>query len=117
MQKFSTRIIMFLVIACVTAYIGIFIGRVSLDSPFNKEHSTTNDDAVRSEDFLININTADVNSLMDLPGMYQELANEIIQYRNRYGGFIAPKELLNLENMTDDIYNQLMPYITLGGKQ
>lgn len=118
MQKISSKIIILLTIACVAAYIGIFIGRVSVDNPFHKDSLTPVENGnSTSERFFININTADANTLMELPGMYQELADEIIKYRNQFGKFISETELMYLEHMTDDIYNQLKGYITLGGTQ
>lgn len=116
MQKISSKIILFLTIACVAAYIGIFIGRVSVNNPFQKDSPAPNhNDIDSSESFLININTADANTLMELPGISQELANEIVTYRIQFGRFVSKTELIYLEYMTDDIYNQIKDYITLGG--
>ena len=114
MQKIATKIILIVTIICVSAYIGIFIGRVSVSSPFESKSNVVTPDNDR---FTINLNTADFNTLMDLPGMDAVLAKEIISYRQTYGEFISVKELQNLPHMTDTLYTQIKDLVHIGGTQ
>jgi competence protein ComEA len=47
----------------------------------------------------ININQADKDALMSLPGIGEKLAGRIIEYRSRHGGFREPEELKNIKGI------------------
>ena len=66
-----------------------------------------------SELLLVDINTADQEQLMILPGMTEELAEQIISLRENIGRFTDPYELLYCEEMTSERYNSLIDWITL----
>lgn len=118
MQKLGSNIIMIVTVICIAAYIGVFIGRISSDSSFSKDTTKTETNThAETTEYTLNINTADLEELMKLPGMNKALAEEIITYRQIIGNFIAIKELQNLEFMTDEIYFQIKDYLQTGGTQ
>ena len=61
---------------------------------------------------VINVNTADLDVLVCLPGMSRELAQAIISYRQSNGYFNNIGELLKLPDMTRDTFKQIAPLLT-----
>ena len=53
------------------------------------------------------INKADRNTLMDLPGIGEKLAQRIIEYRQQQGGFKDIEELKNIKGVSDYKYEKL----------
>ncbi len=60
----------------------------------------------------VNLNTADLKELMQLPGIGEKRAVEIIRLREEKGGFRLPEEILEIsgisENLLDKIYDQVI---------
>lgn len=71
---------------------------------------------VRSEHFLpglVNINTARKEVLLSLPGMTEEVADDILDYRQNQGGFQTLGELLTLPSVTDELFQQIVDWLTV----
>lgn len=49
----------------------------------------------------IDLNRADKDALMGVPGIGQKLSQRIIEYRNRYGAFKLIDELKKIKGITD----------------
>ncbi len=64
---------------------------------------------------LVNINTADAETLMGLPGIGEVKAAAIIAYREEHGPFQYPEELLNVSGIGEGILEDLLDYVTTGG--
>ena len=62
---------------------------------------------------LVDLNTADAEALQSLPGIGEELARRIIEYRTAHGGFQDPSELLNIEGIGDKTYGELFDLVTV----
>lgn len=60
----------------------------------------------------ININTADSLTLIQLPGIGGYFAKQIIEYRNKLGGYSNPEQLLDIHNFDTDKYEGLKDLIT-----
>ena len=69
--------------------------------------------AVTAEIEIIDLNTADAETLQTLPGIGEELARRILEYRTQQGGFHDPSELLNIEGIGDKTYAELIAHITV----
>lgn len=99
--------------------LGIFIGRNLLPnyymphySPLGSSQETTDP---TSEPGKININTADQEQLMQLPGIGETIAQRIIDYRKSYGDFQSLEDLTNVEGIGQGTLDKIYPYITTGG--
>lgn len=62
---------------------------------------------------LININTADANQLMSLPGIGESKANSIIEYRNANGKFKLIEDLMNIPGIKEGLFNQISSKIII----
>jgi len=63
---------------------------------------------------LVNINTADADALMSLPGIGEVKAAAIIAYRETYGPFTSIEALLNVKGIGQSTLEGLQEHITLG---
>lgn len=63
----------------------------------------------------VNVNTADLAALMDLPGIGEVLAQRIIDYRKAHGAFQHPEELTNVSGIGEKRLAAILDYITVGG--
>lgn len=65
--------------------------------------------------FRININTAEAEKLSLLPGIDNELAQRIIEYREIHGNFTTLQELGNVKGIGNKTLNNIEQMITVGG--
>lgn len=65
--------------------------------------------------FPIDINRADKDMLLELPGIGEVLAERIVAYRNRHGSFTNVEELLQVEGMGIKKLDDIWDLITIGG--
>lgn len=66
-----------------------------------------------SDSKRININEADIEELMLLPGIGETKAKEIIMYRETYGYFDTIEDILNVPGIGDATFNQLRDKIAI----
>ena len=65
----------------------------------------------------ININTANLEELQQLPGIGETLALRIIAYREEHGDFKSISELTNVSGIGLERLDKIMDHITIGGSQ
>lgn len=63
----------------------------------------------------VNINTADIAQLAQLPGIGEVLARRIVDYRNAHGSFTAVEQLTNVEGIGEGKLEAILEQITIGG--
>jgi len=61
----------------------------------------------------VNINTATVEQLMDLPGIGPALAGRIIEYRSLYGAFLFPEDLQKVKGIGAGKYEKIKDFIVI----
>lgn len=61
----------------------------------------------------ISVNAAGLEEFVDLPGIGPVLADRIIKYRLRKGGFESLEELKNVKGVGDKVFEKILPYIML----
>lgn len=59
----------------------------------------------------LNLNTATVEDLMQLPGVGEVLARRIIEYRERHGPFRRPEEIIIIEGFSERKYRAIAKLI------
>jgi len=62
---------------------------------------------------LVNINTADINELMTLPGIGEYKARNIVDYRNSNGSFGSIEDIKQVEGIKDGVYTQIQNLICI----
>lgn len=63
----------------------------------------------------VNINSATAQQLSELPGVGAKLAQRIVEYRQKAGGFKTPQELMNVQGVGEKNFARLQPHLTVGG--
>jgi len=61
----------------------------------------------------IDINTASLEELENLPGIGKSLAARIIAHREKYGRFRRPEHLIIVRGISDHRFRQIRPFITV----
>lgn len=62
---------------------------------------------------LVNINTADKAQLMTLSGIGESRAEAIIQYREEYGGFQKPEDIMKVSGIKEAAFQRIKDSITV----
>jgi competence protein ComEA len=62
----------------------------------------------------INLNTASVTELMQLPRIGARTAERILAFRKQHGGFQRPEELMNVKGIGEKRFLQLRPHVLAG---
>lgn len=61
----------------------------------------------------LNINTATVDELGEVPGMGMDLAKNIVVYRNEHGPFASVDDLLKVKGMDKEKLDAVRMYLTV----
>ena len=75
---------------------------------------TVNESVSESTEFRININTADSDTLMMLPGVGKTRAEAIIEYRESVARFNTTEEIMNVSGIGESTYNKFKDRISVG---
>ena len=61
----------------------------------------------------INLNTASLEQLMEIPGIGESKAKAIINYRDTNGGFSSIEEVMNIEGIKEGVFAKMKEYIVV----
>jgi len=89
-----------------------------LASPAQAQTARTKtvDQAAAKSTVQVNLNTATVADLQELPGIGAKVAARIVEYRQKQGPFKRIEELMNVQGIGEKSFLKLRPQITVGGK-
>lgn len=62
----------------------------------------------------VDINAADAETLMGVPGIGKSLAQRIVDFRQRNGAFAKIDDLLKVQGIGEKSLERLRPYLTVG---
>lgn len=62
---------------------------------------------------LININTADKEELTSLYGIGEKRAEDIIEFRKTHGRFVTKEDLMRIDGISREMYEQIEEFITV----
>jgi len=68
---------------------------------------------VSGDSVLIDVNTAGVGLLMELPGVGEVMAQRIVAYRQEHGPFACAEDLLAVKGIGPSTLEKLLPAIAL----
>lgn len=111
-------IILAVTLVFVSFTAGFFVGRNTVKGSFTVETQTiipNNDDSEKDDPtaYLININTADIETLAELPYIGNVIAQRIVDYREANGDFESIEDIKNVSGIGDSIYNEIYRFITV----
>jgi len=64
----------------------------------------------------LNLNTATLDQLEDLPGIGRATAERILEYRQKQGGFKKIEELMNVRGIGEKAFLKLKPLVMVTAK-
>lgn len=64
-------------------------------------------------DGKVDLNTADVDELMEIPGIGEAKARSILAYRSEHGGFRSTEDVMNITGIKEGLYAKMKDYITV----
>ena len=109
--------------ACLLLCFGFFFGtnqitrgvRIQSDAS-SQSPAVSNEHLLVSEGELrVDLNKADKDALVRLPGIGEVLAQRILDYRAAYGNFHSVQELTKVEGIGEKTLAKLLNYITVEG--
>ncbi|MBX2930695.1 MAG: helix-hairpin-helix domain-containing protein [Chitinophagaceae bacterium] len=62
---------------------------------------------------VVDINTATPQQFWQIPQIGKSFPYRIVQYREKLGGFLQLQQVKEVYGMTDSVYNNILPYLTL----
>lgn len=65
----------------------------------------------------LDLNTATAEELAELPGIGEELARRIVEYRAEQGAFASVEELMEVSGIGEGRFAALEGWITVGGEE
>ena len=112
-MKKGTTVFLLVFICFICIMTGVFIGRTTSSNYYMTTPSTETPRQATSG--LLDINTATVADLTDLPGIGEVIAQRILDYRNQNGPFTSIDDLVLVEGVGEKRMDAIREFITVGG--
>jgi competence protein ComEA len=82
-------------------------------SPNADQTGTQSQQTTQSAGTLVNLNTATQAELEKLPGVGPAMAKQILEYRQKNGGFKKIEELMNVKGIGEKFFLKLKTLVTI----
>ena len=92
---------------------GMFVGRNTQPTSAPSAAQMSTAAVTEPGQTLLNLNTADIWQLQEIPGIGEILARRIVEYRRAHGGFSSVQQLLDVDGIGLAKLNTIMEYICL----
>ncbi|MDO9576289.1 MAG: ComEA family DNA-binding protein [Candidatus Cloacimonadales bacterium] len=117
MSKIGNKksILTIIILALVLVIIIVLVNGFQKISQTKKELQKSTVPTEQEEITKININNADIDNLIKLPGIGQTKAKAIIDYRENIGEFKSLKELTNVKGIGEKNFVKMLPYLKMIG--
>ena len=66
---------------------------------------------------LVDINRAEVEAWMTLPGIGEKRARQLVNYREKLGGFLSVDQVAQMYNLPDSVFQSIRPLLTLESRE
>ena len=115
-MKNGGKALLLLCVISLALVLGMFVGK-NLQSgyamlPVNSADAA---DHFEAQDYRLDINSATKVQLMELPGIGEQIAERIIDYRMENGPYSATDDLLNVEGIGQKKLLEIEALIRVGG--
>jgi competence protein ComEA len=113
-ERYGPRVIVSVLVVVVLAGGALYTSRLSQGTPrvvYTASLEEVEDDS--QDPLRVNINTADVEELDELPEVGPSTAQSIIDYRQNNGGFRSVDELEEIPGIGPETLEQIDPFATV----
>lgn len=110
----------YIILACICIFAMVFLAwngsiRHEKTAVLLEEEAAAASSGDTKELLLVDLNTADAETLELLPGIGPTIAARIVEYRNKNGGFDTADELMEVSGIGEKTYEKVKDMITVGG--
>jgi DNA uptake protein ComE-like DNA-binding protein len=88
---------------------------IRTSSSLEKNYSGALNSKTERKVWNIELNSADTIALVELPGIGSKLAQRIINFRDRLGGFYSIDQVGETYGLADSIFKKIKPYLHING--
>lgn len=110
-ERNGSIVLMLLIVAMLGVRLALLLWQPSL--PTSNLAAYQQEIAVFEADTLIELNTATIESLEELPGIGPSMAERIVAYRTEVGGFSYLDQLMEIPGIGEAKLNGLRPYVSI----
>lgn len=94
-----------------------YIPEVNYDEDYYEEETEEPEETEQAEIYMVEMNSATAEDFMQLPGIDEDTAYKIIEFREKIHYFSHPYELAYLDEISDSLLASILDYLYIEGKE